>query len=144
MASQNSKVIGLAIAGAVGGFLFGFDSSVVNGAIDAIKSDFALGDALLGITVAIALLGCAVGAFIAGRLADRLNGAVEAMVPSQDRFFSSDSTSRSRVRSITWPIRPTRPRLKLTSVVLGDSRHSSMAVANISAMGWSARLASWR
>ena len=36
MVSQNSKVIGLAIAGAVGGFLFGFDSSVVNGAIVAI------------------------------------------------------------------------------------------------------------
>ena len=38
------KVTGLAIAGAVGGFLFGFDSSVVNGAVDAIK-DFALSEA---------------------------------------------------------------------------------------------------
>ena len=72
------------------------------------------------------------------------NGAVEAIVPSQDRFFSSDSTSRSMVRSITCAIRPTSPRLKVTSMVLGDSRHSSMAVANISAIGWSGRLASWR
>ena len=88
MASQNSKVIGLAIAGAVGGFLFGFDSSVVNGAIDAIKSDFALGDALLGITVAIALLGCAVGAFIAGRLADRL-GRIPVMLIGSGLFVVS-------------------------------------------------------
>ncbi|HQG70347.1 MAG TPA: sugar porter family MFS transporter, partial [Rhodoglobus sp.] len=88
MASQNSKVIGLAIAGAVGGFLFGFDSSVVNGAIDAIKSDFALGDALLGITVAIALLGCAVGAFVAGRLADRL-GRIPVMLIGSGLFVVS-------------------------------------------------------
>ena len=36
------RVIWLALAGAVGGFLFGFDSSVVNGAVDAIKDEFAL------------------------------------------------------------------------------------------------------
>lgn len=84
----NSKVIGLAIAGAVGGFLFGFDSSVVNGAIDGIKSDFALGDALLGFTVAVALLGCAVGAFIAGRLADRL-GRIPVMLIGSALFIAS-------------------------------------------------------
>ncbi len=88
MASQNSKVIGLAVAGAVGGFLFGFDSSVVNGAIDAIKSDFALGDALLGFTVAIALLGCALGAFVAGRLADRL-GRIQVMLIGSTLFVIS-------------------------------------------------------
>ncbi len=84
----NSKVIGLAIAGAVGGFLFGFDSSVVNGAVDAIKSDFALGDALTGFTVAVALLGCAVGAFVAGRLADRL-GRVPVMLIGSVLFIAS-------------------------------------------------------
>ena len=50
------KVIGLAIAGAVGGFLFGFDSSVVNGAVDAIKDEFALSEAVTGFAVAVALL----------------------------------------------------------------------------------------
>ena len=35
-AGTNFKVIALAIAGAVGGFLFGFDSSVINGAVDPI------------------------------------------------------------------------------------------------------------
>jgi SP family sugar:H+ symporter-like MFS transporter len=65
------KATGLAIAAAVGGFLFGFDSSVVNGAVDSIQEHFALNAFIKGFVVAIALLGCAVGAFIAGRLADR-------------------------------------------------------------------------
>lgn len=88
MASQNSKVIGLAIAGAVGGFLFGFDSSVVNGAVDAIRTDFSLGEALTGFAVAVALLGCAVGAFIAGRIADQL-GRVPVMLMGSGLFIVS-------------------------------------------------------
>jgi SP family sugar:H+ symporter-like MFS transporter len=73
-----SKVIGLAIAGAVGGFLFGFDSSVVNGAVDAIKGEFALSEAVTGFAVAVALLGCAAGAYLAGKVADKY-GRIPAM-----------------------------------------------------------------
>ena len=40
------KVTALAVAGALGGFLFGFDSSVVNGAVDAIGKQFDLSPAL--------------------------------------------------------------------------------------------------
>lgn len=72
------KVIGLAVAGAVGGFLFGFDSSVVNGAVDALQGEFKLGDGLTGFTVAVALLGCALGAYLAGRIADA-KGRIPAM-----------------------------------------------------------------
>ncbi|NYF11126.1 SP family sugar:H+ symporter-like MFS transporter [Leifsonia sp. AK011] len=84
----HSKVIGLAVAGAVGGFLFGFDSSVVNGAVDAIRTDFSLGEALTGFAVAVALLGCAVGAVVAGRLADRL-GRVPVMLIGSVLFIAS-------------------------------------------------------
>ncbi|MGB7362442.1 MAG: sugar porter family MFS transporter [Rhodococcus sp. (in: high G+C Gram-positive bacteria)] len=69
--SQTAKVIGVTVAAAVGGFLFGFDSSVINGAVDSIQGRFGLGDVLTGFTVAIALLGCAAGAWFAGGLADR-------------------------------------------------------------------------
>ena len=72
------RVIWLALAGAVGGFLFGFDSSVVNGAVDAMKEEFALSEAVTGFAVAIALLGCAAGAFLAGKVADRY-GRIPAM-----------------------------------------------------------------
>ncbi|RKR12561.1 sugar porter family MFS transporter [Arthrobacter oryzae] len=72
------RVIWLAVAGAVGGFLFGFDSSVVNGAVDAIKEEFALSEAVTGFAVAVALLGCAAGAYLAGKVADRY-GRIPAM-----------------------------------------------------------------
>ncbi|CAM3175202.1 D-xylose-proton symporter [Arthrobacter ulcerisalmonis] len=72
------RVIWLALAGAVGGFLFGFDSSVVNGAVDAMQDEFALSEAVTGFSVAIALLGCAVGAYVAGKIADRY-GRIPAM-----------------------------------------------------------------
>jgi SP family sugar:H+ symporter-like MFS transporter len=61
----------LSIAAAVGGFLFGFDSSVINGAVDSIQQNFELNEFLKGFVVAIALLGCAVGAIVAGNLSDR-------------------------------------------------------------------------
>ena len=86
--TTDRKVIGLAVAGAVGGFLFGFDSSVINGALDAIKSDFGLDAGLQGFVVAIALLGCALGAFLAGRLADRF-GRIPVMIVGATLFVIS-------------------------------------------------------
>lgn len=65
------RAIGLSVAAAVGGFLFGFDSSVINGAVDSIDQNFELGSVLTGFVVAVALLGCAVGAILAGNLSDR-------------------------------------------------------------------------
>jgi MFS transporter, SP family, sugar:H+ symporter len=65
------RAVGLSIAAAVGGFLFGFDSSVINGAVDSIEANFGLNEFLTGFVVAVALLGCAVGAIIAGNLSDR-------------------------------------------------------------------------
>ncbi len=82
------RVIGLAIAGAVGGFLFGFDSSVVNGAVDAIQYDFGLDPTATGFAIAIALLGCALGAELAGRLADRF-GRVPVMLVGAVLFLVS-------------------------------------------------------
>ncbi|ACY22544.1 sugar transporter [Gordonia bronchialis DSM 43247] len=67
---HTAKVIGVSIAAVVGGFLFGFDSSVVNGAVDSIEDTFGLNSFFTGFAVAIALLGCALGAWFAGRLAD--------------------------------------------------------------------------
>jgi sugar porter (SP) family MFS transporter len=82
------KVIVLAVAGAVGGFLFGFDSSVVNGAVDAVQGQFDLSASLTGFAVASALLGCAVGAYGAGRIADRW-GRIPAMIVGAVLFLAS-------------------------------------------------------
>jgi SP family sugar:H+ symporter-like MFS transporter len=84
------KVLALSIAAALGGFLFGFDSSVINGAVKAIDEDFALGDLplLSGFVVACALLGCAVGAYVAGRIADRI-GRIPVMLIGAGLFLVS-------------------------------------------------------
>ncbi|MFI2753601.1 sugar porter family MFS transporter [Cellulomonas sp. P22] len=85
---DHNKAIGLAVAAAVGGFLFGFDSSVINGAVDAIQGEFNLGSTLTGFAVAVALLGCAVGAWAGGRLADRW-GRPRVMLLGAILFFVS-------------------------------------------------------
>lgn len=66
-----SRVIFIAAAAAMGGFLFGYDSSVINGAVVGIQRNFQVGSVEIGVVVAIALLGSALGAWIGGGLADR-------------------------------------------------------------------------
>jgi sugar porter (SP) family MFS transporter len=72
------RVILIAAAAALGGFLFGFDTAVINGAVDSLRAAFGLSAALTGFAVSIALLGSALGAWYAGRLADRY-GRVRTM-----------------------------------------------------------------
>lgn len=55
----------------IGGFLFGFDSGVINGTVDGLVIAFNSDDIGTGFNVASMLLGCAIGAFFAGRLADK-------------------------------------------------------------------------
>jgi sugar porter (SP) family MFS transporter len=73
---------------ALGGFLFGFDSSVINGGVNAIRDEFDIGSALIGFVVSIALLGSAVGAWFAGPLADRY-GRIRVMLVAAAVFLVS-------------------------------------------------------
>jgi SP family sugar:H+ symporter-like MFS transporter len=68
--SNIAYVTALSSAAAVGGFLFGFDSGVINGAVGALAGAFGTQSAGTGFAVASVLLGCAAGAFLAGALAD--------------------------------------------------------------------------
>ena len=54
----------------IGGFLFGFDSGVINGTVGGLQVAFNSNAMGTGFNVASMLLGCAVGAAAAGRLAD--------------------------------------------------------------------------
>jgi sugar porter (SP) family MFS transporter len=59
------------IVAALGSFLFGFDTAVISGTTDALRSAYGLTDNLLGFTVASALIGTLFGALLVGRPADR-------------------------------------------------------------------------
>jgi len=70
--SDSRFVILFACAAAMGGFLFGFDTAVINGAVEALRLHFSAGPWTIGLSVSLALLGSAVGALAAGPLSDRL------------------------------------------------------------------------
>ncbi len=71
-------VVFITAAAAMGGFLFGYDSAVINGAVGGIGEKYDIGAGTLGQVIAIALIGCAVGAATAGRIADRI-GRIRVM-----------------------------------------------------------------
>ena len=68
---NTSLIILISCVATIGGFLFGFDSGVINGTVDGLKAAFGSDAAVTGFNVASMLLGCAVGAWFAGTLADR-------------------------------------------------------------------------
>ena len=69
--SNTGYIIVISCIAALGGFLFGFDSGVINGTIDGLQRAFDSATIGTGFNVSSMLLGCAIGAFFAGRLADR-------------------------------------------------------------------------
>jgi SP family sugar:H+ symporter-like MFS transporter len=74
MSTHNNEntgfIILVSMVATIGGFLFGFDSGVINGTVDGLQQAFNADSIGTGFNVASMLLGCAIGAFTAGRLAD--------------------------------------------------------------------------
>jgi len=70
-ASGRGTVILTAVVAALGGLLFGFDTSVISGAMLFLKTDFHLSDTQLEFAVGIALAGALLGAAVAGYCTDR-------------------------------------------------------------------------
>jgi SP family sugar:H+ symporter-like MFS transporter len=64
-------VILITLVATIGGFLFGYDSGVINGTVKGLEEAFGIKGIDTGFTVASLLLGCAAGAFFAGWLADK-------------------------------------------------------------------------
>ncbi|HEY1803621.1 MAG TPA: sugar porter family MFS transporter [Terracidiphilus sp.] len=68
----NSRLLRATISGALAGLLFGFDTVVISGAIDALVHLYGLNPHEKGITVAIGLVGTVIGALGAGHVGQRL------------------------------------------------------------------------
>lgn len=85
---HTGRVVIISLVAALGGFLFGFDTAVINGAVDAVQETFEMNAGLTGFAVSSALLGCIVGAYLAGRLADRW-GRTRVMILAAVLFTAS-------------------------------------------------------
>ena len=70
-AGAMAYIIFISAIAAIGGFLFGFDSGVINGTVTALGKAFNSNAVATGFNVASVLLGCAVGALCAGPAADK-------------------------------------------------------------------------
>lgn len=67
---SSGYVMAITLIATLGGLLFGFDSGVINGTVDGLKTAFHSDSIATGFNVASMLIGCAIGAFFAGTLAD--------------------------------------------------------------------------
>ncbi|MEE4211362.1 MAG: MFS transporter, partial [Parvularcula sp.] len=67
---RTGSIILIAVVATLGGFLFGFDSGVINGTVDGLRTAFDSNSIGTGFSVASMLLGAAAGALLAGTMAD--------------------------------------------------------------------------
>ena len=85
---STGRTVLVSATAALGGFLFGYDTAVINGAVNAVGEAFHPTGFVLGLAVAIALIGAAIGAWYAGGLADRY-GRIRMMVIAAVFFLVS-------------------------------------------------------
>lgn len=70
-AVRGNALLLVAFTGIFGGFLFGYDTAVINGANQYLKTHFALNSVQEGMAGASAIFGCIPGAMFSGFLSDR-------------------------------------------------------------------------
>ena len=85
----NSKLIRATLTGALGGLLFGFDTVVISGAIDALVHLYGLNPHDKGFTVAIGLVGTVIGALSAGQIGQRLGSRETLRITALLYIFSA-------------------------------------------------------
>lgn len=73
---------------ALGGLLFGYDTAVIAGTVEFLQKRFELTDLALGWTVSSALVGCVLGAWLAGGIGDRI-GRKRSLLVCAVLFFIS-------------------------------------------------------
>ena len=99
-------VVLVSVVATLGGFLFGFDSGVINGTVDGLRIAFDSDTVGTGFNVAAMLLGCAAGAFLAGNLADRF-GRRNILIVAAMLFIASawgSGIAATSAEFVTWRI----------------------------------------
>lgn len=83
----------------LGGFIFGYDTGVISGAIEFLTTKFSLSDVMKGWASGCVLIGCATGVLIVGPLSDRF-GRKQALMSAAVLFLVS-SVGTALPRDIT-------------------------------------------
>lgn len=73
-------VVFMAIVAALGGILFGYDTAVISGTTEMVKSQFALSDMREGWYVGCALIGSICGVAVAGAMSDKLGRKLTMLI----------------------------------------------------------------
>jgi len=89
-------IFGITLVATLGGLLFGYDTAVISGAVDSLKTVFHLNEATYGslatfyhgATVSSALIGCILGSAISGIFAEKL-GRKNSLLLAAIMFFVS-------------------------------------------------------
>ncbi|NYD88947.1 sugar porter family MFS transporter [Sphingomonas melonis] len=87
-ATNHGFIAAIVAVATIGGFMFGYDSGVINGTQKGLEAAFALGRLGIGVNVGAILVGSAIGAFGAGRMADAI-GRRNVMMLAAVLFLAS-------------------------------------------------------
>ena len=126
----------IAVVATFGGLLFGYDTGVINGALEPMSADLGLTSFTEGLVVSILIFGAAIGAIIGGALSDRFGrrnnilmlAVVFGSAPSAASSPRAGRCWRSSASSSAWPsaarrrpCRSTSPRSPRPSVAAASS-----------------------
>ncbi|SMD01995.1 sugar porter family MFS transporter [Pedobacter nyackensis] len=77
---NQTYIVLVSMISALGGLLFGFDTAIISGTISYIQPYFELNEFSLGWAVSSILIGCALGALMAGKLSDIWGRRITLMI----------------------------------------------------------------
>ena len=103
MSSYNIRyVLGIALIGALGGFLFGYDWVVIGGAKPFYEKFFFISDIprMQGWVMSSALLGCIFGAMSSGVISDRFGRRIALFISAA--LFTSSAIGTGAANSLPW------------------------------------------
>lgn len=84
----------------IGGFMFGYDSGVINGTQAGLEKAFNLSKLGVGLNVGAILIGCAAGAFLAGNMADWIGRKTVMMIAAILFLISAVSAGAASSSSV--------------------------------------------
>ena len=79
----------VAVVATFGGLLFGYDTGVLNGALEPMKAELGLNSVTEGLVVSTLLIGAAIGSLVCGRMSDTIGRRKTMIILSVIFFFGT-------------------------------------------------------